>query len=76
MNELSLSKKQAFLAMFTFLEEYYEMTHADDIGSLLGSLALLEDGCSADTGVQEEWDSAVNRVLDGNIGAKFVLKHI
>jgi hypothetical protein len=35
---------EAFQSMILFLETYYEQTQADDIGALLGSLQLLEDG--------------------------------
>ena len=35
-----ISYLQAFKAMQHFLEKYYEQTHSDDIGSLLGDMEL------------------------------------
>ncbi len=34
--------------MVSFLEHYYEQTKSDEIGALLGSLQLLDDGITAD----------------------------
>ena len=50
-----LSDEQAYAAMFYFLERIYERTKWDDLGGLLGSMALLEDGKPADSAVAGEW---------------------
>lgn len=39
-----ISIRQAYIAMFRFLEIYYDRTHADEIGALLGGMAIDEDG--------------------------------
>lgn len=44
----SLSEKEAYVAIFTFLEQRYKMTNSNDLGALLGSMAVLEDGGPAD----------------------------
>ncbi len=50
-----LTEKQAFLAMVSFLEDYYEQTKSDEIGALLGSLQLLDDGVTADPAMWDDW---------------------
>ena len=39
-----LTEEQAYLAMYSFLSDYYDTTNSDEIGGLLGSMSLLEDG--------------------------------
>lgn len=65
----NLSEKEAFLAMFAFLEQHYEITRSDDIGALLGSMALLKDGNTADPAIWEDWCKAVNRSLTAEVSA-------
>lgn len=50
-----LTEKQAFLAMVSFLENYYKQTKSDEIGALLGSLQLLDDGITADPAMWDDW---------------------
>ncbi len=50
-----LTEKQAFLAMVSFLEHYYEQTKSDEIGALLGSLQLLDDEITADPAMWDDW---------------------
>jgi len=60
MDELeTLNALQAYRAMFAFLERYYERTHADEIGALLGSMALLEDGKPMDEALWRDWTGIV-----------------
>jgi len=61
MNELN--PLQAYRAMFYFLEAYYERTGADDVGALLGSMQLLEDGMPADSAIWSEWLLVTTKVL-------------
>jgi len=73
MDNKILSKKQAYLAMFTFLEAYYERGKSDEIGVMLSSMSLLADGGSADPAFLSDWDDAVERVLSGDIDANLRL---
>jgi hypothetical protein len=57
-----LTDKQAFAAMVSFLENYYQQTQADDIGALLGSLQLLSDGKPADPALWQDWLASVQKV--------------
>lgn len=74
MSEEKLTKEQAFLAMYAFLDDYYQVTQSDDIGGLLGSMSLLEDGGTADPSVQSEWLGAVEKAVTGGVHANLVLK--
>lgn len=69
-----LSRTEAFLAAYAFLENWYELTHSEDVGSLLGSMSLLEDGITADPALWEDWCEAVEAVLAGKVNAKLQLK--
>jgi hypothetical protein len=58
-NAKPITIREGFLAMITFLEHYYEMTNADEIGALLGGLSTLPDGDPRDPAFKEEWLRAV-----------------
>ena len=69
-----LSRTEAFLAAYAFLENWYELTHSEDVGSLLGSMSLLEDGITADPALWEDWCEAGESVVAGRVNAKLQLK--
>src|SRR5260221_1979307 len=48
----TLTSLQAYSAMLCFLENYYNKTLSDDLGSLLGDLQLCDDD-------KKPWDPAV-----------------
>jgi len=50
------------------------MTKSDDIGSLLGSMSLLEDGRTADPAIESDWLKAVEKALEGEVNAGLVLR--
>lgn len=66
-----LDTKTAYLAMYQFLDSYYQATQSDDVGGLLGSLSLLQDGSSADPAMWQDWLEAVkvasNKKVDANL---------
>jgi len=62
-----LTTAEAFQAMLLFLETYYEQTQADDIGALLGSLQLLEDGKPADPALWQDWLKSSELVILSSI---------
>ncbi len=53
--------------MFAFLDEYYNLTKSDDIGGLLGSMALLDDGHPADPAMLQEWLDAIDKVKSDQV---------
>ena len=57
-----LTEKQAYLAMIEFLDYYYEQTQSDEIGEILGSLQLLEDGKPADPAMWEDWLKSIEKI--------------
>lgn len=59
--ERLLTSSEAYLAMFKFLEGYYERTSADGVGALLGDLQLTEDGKPFDSAVIGDWQIAVRK---------------
>ncbi len=61
----TMTDKQAYAAMFRYLEQLYVRTKSDDLGGLLGGMSLLEDGSPADPGVADEWQRAVEYALAG-----------
>lgn len=54
-----MNEVQAYKVMFKFLDKYYQQTGSDDIGALLGSLQLLEDGKPVDSAMWGEWRRAI-----------------
>lgn len=62
-NNQSLTVRQAYLCMFEFLRRHHQRGPTDDIAGLLGGLALLEDGGSADPAQMNDWMIAVKNVL-------------
>jgi hypothetical protein len=58
-----LTQQEAFQTMIAFLEAYYQQTQADDIGALLGSLQLLEDGKPTDPAMWQDWIEAYQSVM-------------
>ena len=64
-----LTKKEAFLAMYAFLEHEYEITKSDDVGAILGGISLLEDGTTADPAAWSDWERALIEVKMGKIDA-------
>lgn len=64
-SEPLLTPRQAYLAMFEFLRQYYlrGLSESDEVGGLLGDLSLLEDGQPADAAYETDWAKAVQTVL-------------
>lgn len=60
-----MSDKQAYIAMFHFLEQLYLRTKSDDLGGLLGGMSVLQDGSPADPAVGNDWREAVEQALKG-----------
>lgn len=57
----TLTMRDAYAAMFVFLEELYRRTESDDLGALLGGMSLLEDGETADPACWADWQAAVRK---------------
>lgn len=59
---MQLTEEEAFQAMFLFLEKYYHLTKADDVGNLLGSLMIVENGKPLDIALWYDWIKSVEEV--------------
>ena len=55
--------KQAYLAMYYFLDALYERTNSDDLAGFLGGFRMLADGMPADSAAWGDWEEAVTKVL-------------
>jgi hypothetical protein len=63
-----ISVRDAYRAMFCFLEAYFERTKADEITVLLGSLDLAEDGGPMDLAMWQDWLTAVQGAIPRDRG--------
>lgn len=61
---VTLSPREAFLAMSDFLWRYAE-TAGDDLLTLLGDTALLSDGQPTDPAAWVDWMKSVDRIRRG-----------
>ncbi len=59
----NLTYLEAFKAMRCFLENYYDQTNSDDVGSLLGEMQILEDGETADPASWDDWMDCVKNII-------------
>jgi hypothetical protein len=64
--------KEAYIYMLKVLEVYWEKTHNDELGSLLGQLNpfLFRDEKPADPAAWDDWLKAVREITYGNILTK------
>ena len=70
MAEQTLTTREAYLAMFAYLEALYDLTKADYLGGLLGGMSLLEDDMTADPAAWQDWLEAVEKVRRGDVDAR------
>jgi len=64
-----LTSKQAYLAMYAFLDARYQRTKTDDVRALLGSMSFLPDGVPVDPAIAEDWRAAVQAAVTGAVDA-------
>lgn len=65
----TISVRQAYLAMYSFLDELYAKYGFDQIGGLLGSMSLLPDGSTADQAIWSDWLQHVEKARNGQADA-------
>jgi len=53
---------RAYKMMFRFLEDRYFRLPSDDLGALLGELAIQEDGRPGDPAISHDWEQAVSAI--------------
>ena len=64
-----VSVREAYIAMFSFLEELYFKYEFEQLGGLLGSLSMLPDGSPADQAMWSDWLKCVQRSRKGCVDA-------
>ena len=64
-----ISTRQAYLAMYSFLDELYTKYEFDQLGGLLGGMSLLSDGSAADQAIWFDWLRAVERAKGNRVDA-------
>lgn len=65
---MELTVREAFRSMVVFLEGYYDETHSDDVGALLGDMLFHEDGTTFDPAAWLKWIDAVRKVKNESLG--------
>jgi hypothetical protein len=73
MEDTSLTAREAYLAMHAFLQRQYELGW-EELGGLLGSMALLADGQVVDPALARDWGEAVAAVKAGTVDAQLRLQ--
>lgn len=65
----NLDAMLAYQAMFRFLEKYYELTNAEDVAALLGSMRMdvFRDAKPADPTMWDDWLEAIRDVNAGHV---------
>lgn len=63
----TLSDREAYLAMFSFLECRYNLTKSDDIGSLLGDMFFRKDGSTTDPAIWDDWCESIRKAKSGSV---------
>lgn len=58
-----ISISVAYKCMYEFLAAYADRVNSDEVNGLLGGMALLADGGTADSAMLEDWKDAVQAVL-------------
>lgn len=69
-----MTSKEAYAAMFHFLEQLHLRTRSDELGSLLGAMSILDDGSPADPAMTADWQKAVEYAVKGGDPAPLELK--
>ena len=68
-----MTEKEAYTAMYGFLEMVYERTKSSDLGALLGDMSTLGDQETADPAVWHECLKCVIQAKNGEIDTKLYL---
>ncbi len=65
-----MTEKQAYAAMFHFLEENWKRNNSFEVRDLLSAMSLLPDGSPADPAIINDWRQAIEYALrDGKAGS-------
>jgi hypothetical protein len=65
-----LTDKQAYEAMFYFLDQRYEKIKENALASLLGDMSTLSDGGPADPAIENNWRKAIEFALNDGVASR------
>ncbi|KAB0264981.1 hypothetical protein [Microvirga brassicacearum] len=69
----TLTVREAYLAMYRFMEVIADRDNLDGFNVMLGSMSFLRDGSTADAGMWWDWEQAVKRV-EGDLDSKLSIE--
>jgi hypothetical protein len=61
-----LTAKQAYFAMYIYLEKLYRNTNSENLAGFLGSMSLLDDGTTADPAVWQDWMESISKAIQAS----------
>ncbi len=64
---INLTEKEAYAAMYAYLDTVYDRTKSDDLGGLLGGMSTVGDCETADPAVWHEWLECVEQVKQNKV---------
>lgn len=70
---INLTEKEAYEAMYAFLEQIYETTESNEIAGLLGGMSFLPEGSTADPAIWSNWIECTLRAKTGKVDANLRL---
>lgn len=62
-----LTCEEAYIAMYRYLENLYELTDSDDLAGFLGDMSILPDGGTADPAAWEDWLDAIKKARGASL---------
>jgi hypothetical protein len=74
MNEEQLSAKEAYAAMYAFLENWWNLTKSADLAGLIGSMSLLPNGNSVDASLAYDWREALSKAYACQVNTSLELR--
>ena len=74
MDSEKITKKEAYISMFKFLDRIYSEFNIHDLGSILGSMSFLQDGTTTDPAYWQDWVDIIDKVKNGNTDIDLKLK--
>lgn len=69
-----LTEREAYVAMYAFLQHWHGLTQSDAIAALLGSMSLLQDDIPFDPALWDDWLDAIKAVESGTVDVYMTLK--
>lgn len=74
MENPTLTKTQAYEAMYDFILTIYHASNSEDLAVLLGSMSTLPDGGIADPAMHEIWSTSVDKAIANEIDTKLDIR--